>query len=115
MRTCPACRAANFIARQANEATRTSTRVLFRTVAEFFAVLCLICPISVRAEEATQCQPELNRNPLVVVARIVKLIGPPPCKILSLLSGGRFDMVLPPKVMVNKLMDTVIVLASDSR
>jgi hypothetical protein len=115
MRTCLACRAAHFIALQATEATGTAARVLYRTVAAFFAALCLICPLSLRAEEATQCPPELNRNPLVVVARIVKLIGPPPCKILHLLSGGRFDVVLPPKLIMDKFMDTVIVLASDSR
>lgn len=115
MRTCPVCRAANFIARQATEATGTTVRALYRTVAAFFAALCLICPLSVRAEEANQHPPELIRTPLVAVARIIKLIGPPPFQILNLVSGGRIDVVLPPKVMVNKLMDTVIVLASASR
>jgi hypothetical protein len=53
-------------------------------------------------------------NPLLVLARIVKRIEPPPFQVISLLSGGRVDMVLPPKLILNKLVDGVIVLVTNN-
>ena len=120
MRKCPVCRAAHFIAHQAAEATETTAKVLFQTVAMFLTTLCFLCPLNARAEEPAPCSAELNNNPVVLnnnpvvaLARFIKAAGPPPCKILSLLSAGRVNIVTPPKVMVNTLMDVAIALASN--
>lgn len=115
MRKCPVCRAAHVIANQATEATGTIAKILFRTAAMFLTTLCFLCPLNARAEGSTPCPAELTNNSVVLLARIVKGSGAPPCKILSVLSGGRFNVVLPPKIMVNEMMDAVIVVASNMK
>ena len=113
MSNCLVCGAAHFIAQQAAEATGTIAKGVFRAVAMFLTSLCLLCPLDTRAEESASCPVELNKNPVVMIARFIKGAGPPPFKILCLLSGGRINIVTPPKVMLNNLMDVTIAIASN--
>ena len=55
------------------------------------------------------CSSELKSNRLQGLAGIVKRIEPPSFKVISLLSGGRVNLVSPPQLIMNKLMDGVIV------
>ena len=113
MRTCFACRAAHFLAQKATEATGITAKALLSIVTAVLTALCLFCPFATHADDTAQCSPELKSNPLLVLANIVKRIEPPPFRIISLLSGGRVNVVMPPKLIINKLMDGLIVLAAN--
>lgn len=92
-----------------------TVQVHFGTLAVLLAGLCFMTPLDVHAEEADMNAPCLGNAPLVVLAKFIKNAELPPCKALSFLSGGRLKIVLPPKMLVNKLMDSVIYLAATTK
>jgi hypothetical protein len=73
------------------------------------AGLCIFATGYVRAEEADLNVSGFGNNPLLVIAKLIRKVEFPPCLVLRIMSGGRMIFVLPPKIIVNRLMDFVIV------
>jgi len=113
MRTNSARRSAHFLAQKSTEANGITAKALFNIVSAALTTLFLLFPFAVHAEDMVPRSLEHKSNPLQVLASIVKRIEPPPFQIISLLSGGRVNVVLPPKLVINKLMDGVIVLVGN--
>ena len=75
MRTCPVCRGARFLAQSAMEAQGMATRVLFRIVAKFLTILCLLCPLNALAEGFVLRIPDGFRPPCsIVVQKAIHLV-----------------------------------------
>jgi len=108
MRTSSAYRATFFLAQNATKASEKTAKARFRIVSVALTTLFLLFPFAAHSEDTAPPSFELESNPLLVLARIVKQIESPPFQIISLLSGGRINIVLPPKLILNKLMDGVI-------
>lgn len=99
-------------ASQTTPVAAKTAKVHFTTLAALLAGLCFITPLYAHAEDTVSTLTDLGNNPLIVLAKFIKSAELPPCKIIGLLSGGRLKVVPPPKMIVNKLMDSVISLAS---
>lgn len=100
---------------QATPDAAKTAQVHLGTLFVLLAGLCFITPLDVHAGEADLTSPDIGNNSLIALAKFIKSAEAPPCKIISILSGGRFKVVSPPKMIVNKLMDSVVNFASTTK